>query len=88
MNNANNAGRTIPHEWHPRFLKNGETGCPLCGKPLKTVAKRHFIHVVDGGARLARVDVPEHEFDSMGWFEVGSSCARKLGPAWTKVLDQ
>jgi hypothetical protein len=86
-----------PFTWHPRYLKNGETGCPLCGKNLKDNEKRRFIHIGHGGDRILRADLPVTESGAailstgpdtgdMGWFEVGSSCAKKLGAEYSKEL--
>ncbi len=83
----NNTANKIPMKWHKDYSKRGETGCPLCGKDLKVGAKRSYIHVVDGGASiLASGEDQTEASDDMGWFEIGSSCAKKLGPAWTRKL--
>jgi hypothetical protein len=92
---------TIPMVWHPNFHKNGDSGCPLCGKALKPNEKRRYVHVGRGGVAILRADLPctgglsgeaavfaDGSFDTgdMGWFEVGSTCARKLGPEYSKEL--
>jgi hypothetical protein len=90
---------TLPMPWSKRYQDNGECGCPLCGKMLKPKEKRRYIHVGEGGGSIMRADLPlaGNDEDSavlstgvdtgnMGWFEVGSGCARKLGLEWSKEL--
>jgi hypothetical protein len=90
---------TRPMTWHPKFHDQGH-GCPLCGKAFKTHDKKRFIHIGEGGASIMRADLPlgggegdsailssgKADTGNMGWFEVGSGCAKKLGAAWSKEL--
>ena len=59
--------------------------CILCGKDLD--GARAFVHMtVDG--KLTDLSVNEiGETDSQGYFEIGSSCARKLPKSFVTVLD-
>lgn len=90
----------IPMTFHEKFHERGSAGCPICGKMLKATEKRRYIHVGRGGDSIMRADLPlgGYEGDSailsdgtvdtgnMGWFEVGSSCAKKLGLAYSAEL--
>jgi hypothetical protein len=90
---------TRPMVWHPNFVKNGEVGCPLCGKNLKPKEARRYIHVGQGGVSILRADLPlggrsgeaailstGPDTGDMGWFAVGSTCAKRLGAEFSKPL--
>lgn len=80
---------TIRMKWHPQYVDRGEQGCPLCGRLLKDAEKRRYIHIADGGGVIVRADIDENDpraLHSMGWFEVGATCAKKLGLAYSKEL--
>lgn len=85
MNNAaTQAPEAIPMTWHAKFRKT-ECGCPICGKPLTKSTR--FIHVAEGGASIVRADLADDAVSGdMGWFEVGSTCAKKLGAAYSREL--
>lgn len=99
MTNANTTPETRPMTFHPAFLKRGEQGCPFCGKALKTSEQKLYVHVGQGGASIMRADLPLGGFEGgaailaggpdtgdMGWFAVGATCAKKLGPEWSREL--
>lgn len=87
-------------KWNKKFQDNGECGCPICGKMLKGEEKRRYIHVGEGGASIMRADLPlggihneaavlsngTVDTGDMGWFAIGSGCAKKLGLEWSKEL--
>lgn len=90
---------TRPMTWHPMYHDRGH-GCPICGKVLKAHEKRRYIHIGEGGASILRADLTlvmgvsgeqailstGPDTGEMGWYEIGSGCAKKLGAAWHKEL--
>ena len=91
---------TLPMTWSEKYHEQG-FGCPLCGKKFTVLENKSFIHVGEGGASIMRVDLPlggmhneaailsdgTVDDGDMGWFEIGSGCAKKLGSAWHKKLE-
>lgn len=58
-----------------------EDQCYLCGKGLTGAALENawMIHLIHGGSSLAALTDPDDEPGSdMGWFPVGSECAKKI----------
>ncbi len=60
--------------------KASEDPCAICGKGIKPSNPRHWVHVIRGGAVFAPIAQVE-EIDpagDMGWYPIGTECARKL----------
>ncbi len=78
--------KTAPEPFSgPRYNDNaddaGGSACCLCGKATDNESSpTKYARVVEGGARFALADEFVHENNraDMGWFPVGSSCARKF----------
>lgn len=88
---------TLPMSW-TKYQASGECGCVLCGRPMKPNEKRRYIHIGEGGKSILRADLLHDEktdtytvngkvdMGDMGWFEVGATCAKKLGLEYSKEL--
>ena len=64
--------------------------CTHCGKPILNPEKSAWVHVIDGGENLAPATWADEDsrIDSAGnmnWFQVGSTCKRKVPAAYRQA---
>lgn len=92
---------TIPMDW-TKYRAAGECGCILCGRPHGSLEKDHlYVHIGCGGTSILRADLPikdglggdnvifadgSVDTGDLGWFPIGSTCAKKLGKEYVKNL--
>lgn len=71
-------GKKIGHDTDLVFGSNGEmNACALCGKEVGKNPK--WVQVYNGGAVWAKSEgEPERDSGYMGWYPVGSECAKKF----------
>ena len=82
------SGKYHTNSQRPR--KPGEDACAHCGRPVKVDACRSFVHVHDGGAAYVLAADADKEVEGagdMGWWAVGSDCAKKLRAAGVLILE-
>lgn len=82
---------TTPKPFGPKYqerTQNGSNGdeCAVCGRPTsrknRTNGRTVFVRVVDGGSRFAHPDEDVDERGDMGYFPVGSECAKSVPADW------
>lgn len=68
--------------YQARIEESGEKGteCAICGR--RTSGRRLRARVVDGGVRFAAPDADEDQGGDMGYFPVGTECAKLLPAGW------
>lgn len=95
-----NKPETKPMSWD-KYNKAGECGCVICGRPIGSLEVDHlYVHIGQGGGSILRADLPTDGPDGsvifadgtiddgdMGWFPIGSNCAKKIGTAYVKKLQ-
>jgi len=62
------------------------TPCALCGKGVSDAKARYEVHVVDGGGVLQAVDSLIKLPGDMGWYPVGSDCAKIVPPGFVRRI--
>ena len=74
--------KTIPMKWATNGTSS-DTRCACCGRKLG--ARRVYVEVIDGGARVAAPDSYPKQDDPgyMGWFAVGQTCGAKHFSGYT-----
>jgi hypothetical protein len=67
----------IPMKWHDNPKHDSINRCACCDRPLKSNHK--WVEVIDGGSSVAHPGLGPDTSDSgyMGFYAVGSSCAKK-----------
>ena len=76
---------TIPMKWAANGNRS-DTHCACCGRKLG--ARRVYVEVIDGGARVAHPDSPpdQHDPGYMGFFPVGTACGRRFFNGYTQAF--
>lgn len=77
----------IPAPFGPKYQQRTESGstgdeCVLCGRQTGGKSNTRFFRVVEGGSRFAHPDEQVHPAGDMGYFPVGSECAKALPADW------
>jgi hypothetical protein len=86
----------LPKPFGPKYQERTEHGyhgdeCILCGKRTsrngRTNGKTLHVRVVDGGSRIALPDEQVDERGDMGYFPVGSECAKSIPAPYKTTLE-
>lgn len=86
---------SLPIPFGPKYqarVENGSTGteCVLCGKQTSRNGRSNgttiHVRVVDGGGRFATPDEVVDARGDMGYFPVGSECAKSLPDEYKVTL--
>ncbi len=77
--------KTLPQPFGPKYSARTAEGtygdeCAICGRRTKPDAAH--ARVVDGGTRFATPDEVADEAGDMGFFPIGSECAKSLPTAY------
>ena len=74
------------------YMSNSTNPCYICGKEIKQGKEAGFLHVGDGGSTVLKIgersegDFNEDGEGGMGFFPVGSGCARL--PDWKEYVHK
>lgn len=71
-----------PDRQEREAMHDGEP-CIICGRKVRVGLGTLAIHLVDGGSTIAAAsdDGPFDAASDLGWFPIGSDCAKRLPPS-------
>ncbi len=75
-----------PDRHEHEAMHDGEP-CLFCGRKVRVGQGTVMAHLIDGGANLASIEDDAEPNSDLGFFPVGSDCAKRLPPSYRFYVD-